>query len=126
MGGLFAALALLSVVLSRINLAISRSLHKNKRSALLHVFEHLQLELMLLGMLSLLLQVAQEGLLKICVKYASASGDDYCPAGEKSLWSATVLHQTHIFVFLLACTHCLLYTSPSPRDMRRSRMPSSA
>ena len=22
--------------------------------------------------------------------------------------------------------HCLLYTSPSPRDMRRSRMPSSA
>ena len=59
MGGLFAALALLSVVLSRINLAISRSLHKNKRSALLHVFEHLQLELMLLGMLSLLLQVAQ-------------------------------------------------------------------
>ena len=24
------------------------------------------------------------------------------------------------------CNHCLLYTSPSPRDMRRSRMPSSA
>ncbi|GAB5825604.1 hypothetical protein JMUB7533_26970 [Staphylococcus aureus] len=23
-------------------------------------------------------------------------------------------------------TSCLLYTSPSPRDMRRSRMPSSA
>ena len=23
-------------------------------------------------------------------------------------------------------TNCLLYTSPSPRDMRRSRMPSSA
>ena len=25
-----------------------------------------------------------------------------------------------------ACSTCLLYTSPSPRDMRRSRMPSSA
>ena len=25
-----------------------------------------------------------------------------------------------------ALKHCLLYTSPSPRDMRRSRMPSSA
>ena len=25
-----------------------------------------------------------------------------------------------------SCYHCLLYTSPSPRDMRRSRMPSSA
>ena len=24
------------------------------------------------------------------------------------------------------CSSCLLYTSPSPRDMRRSRMPSSA
>ena len=24
------------------------------------------------------------------------------------------------------CSTCLLYTSPSPRDMRRSRMPSSA
>ena len=24
------------------------------------------------------------------------------------------------------CITCLLYTSPSPRDMRRSRMPSSA
>ncbi|GAB5857453.1 hypothetical protein JMUB7535_26900 [Staphylococcus aureus] len=26
----------------------------------------------------------------------------------------------------LVLTNCLLYTSPSPRDMRRSRMPSSA
>ena len=27
---------------------------------------------------------------------------------------------------ILRCHPCLLYTSPSPRDMRRSRMPSSA
>ena len=27
---------------------------------------------------------------------------------------------------LIALEVCLLYTSPSPRDMRRSRMPSSA
>ena len=26
----------------------------------------------------------------------------------------------------MSVKHCLLYTSPSPRDMRRSRMPSSA
>ena len=36
-----------------------------------------------------------------------------------------------LFVFFYATLHlltyvCLLYTSPSPRDMRRSRMPSSA
>ena len=29
-------------------------------------------------------------------------------------------------LFLLYPDTCLLYTSPSPRDMRRSRMPSSA
>ena len=31
-----------------------------------------------------------------------------------------------IHVLALAIQTCLLYTSPSPRDMRRSRMPSSA
>ena len=29
-------------------------------------------------------------------------------------------------LYLALCNLCLLYTSPSPRDMRRSRMPSSA
>ena len=32
----------------------------------------------------------------------------------------------HIFLSEIIATFCLLYTSPSPRDMRRSRMPSSA
>ena len=41
------------------------------------------------------------------------------------------LHQ-HLLQFLLTTTvpvlftHCLLYTSPSPRDRQKSRMPSSA
>ena len=29
-------------------------------------------------------------------------------------------------IFELACSDCLLYTSPSPRDLSTSRMPSSA
>ena len=33
-------------------------------------------------------------------------------------WGATPL--------MLLCQHCLLYTSPSPRDRQKSRMPSSA
>ena len=37
--------------------------------------------------------------------------------------AAVVEEQTEFNVMLL---DCLLYTSPSPRDMRRSRMPSSA
>ena len=31
-----------------------------------------------------------------------------------------------IYGYKISSTPCLLYTSPSPRDMRRSRMPSSA
>ena len=33
---------------------------------------------------------------------------------------------THVEFFEEACNTCLLYTSPSPRDKRQSRMPSSA
>ena len=32
----------------------------------------------------------------------------------------------NVKVEIVKATGCLLYTSPSPRDMRRSRMPSSA
>ena len=34
--------------------------------------------------------------------------------------------ERNLEVIILAGNTCLLYTSPSPRDMRRSRMPSSA
>ena len=34
--------------------------------------------------------------------------------------------QTETYAEIDPANHCLLYTSPSPRDMRRSRMPSSA
>ena len=33
---------------------------------------------------------------------------------------------TMVYGILRLINFCLLYTSPSPRDMRRSRMPSSA
>ena len=32
----------------------------------------------------------------------------------------------HTFAYLVTSGDCLLYTSPSPRDKRQSRMPSSA
>jgi mlo protein len=105
LGGLFLALALLSIALARANVVVGRTLRKHKRSAMLHVFEHLQLELMLLGTLSLLLTALQDALMKICVKEEGSYGTDECPRGEGPLWSATTLHQTHIFIFILACTH---------------------
>ena len=36
------------------------------------------------------------------------------------LWPMAVNHACYLY------NHCLLYTSPSPRDKRQSRMPSSA
>ena len=43
----------------------------------------------------------------------------------KGLASRRQALETTLSLFELQ-SHCLLYTSPSPRDMRRSRMPSSA
>ena len=45
------------------------------------------------------------------------------PAAGGDAGGAAAAEQTEFDVIL---TSCLLYTSPSPRDMRRSRMPSSA
>ena len=42
--------------------------------------------------------------------------------GARQLWSYIKKHDTHI----LSAYVCLLYTSPSPRDVEESRMPSSA
>ena len=36
----------------------------------------------------------------------------------------TIFASSHNFPYMFI--HCLLYTSPSPRDKRQSRMPSSA
>ena len=34
--------------------------------------------------------------------------------------------QAEAYEYMVEYTHCLLYTSPSPRDLSTSRMPSSA
>ena len=49
----------------------------------------------------------------------------YCKINQLDFMSPT---QDSIrgFLFELNIKNCLLYTSPSPRDMPRSRMPSSA
>ena len=44
---------------------------------------------------------------------------------QVELIDGSVIDQAHIFAYDIN-TGCLLYTSPSPRDQRGSRMPSSA
>ena len=42
-------------------------------------------------------------------------------------WERTGIYPDHyVCVDSVVCNHCLLYTSPSPRDGLLSRMPSSA
>ena len=49
------------------------------------------------------------------------------PAGyTAAIYSARANLKPTLISGLQPGGHCLLYTSPSPRDMRRSRMPSSA
>ena len=48
---------------------------------------------------------------------SQASGIDYSDGHEEE----SILHET-----LTQANNCLLYTSPSPRDVEESRMPSSA
>ena len=62
--------------------------------------------------------------LKAAVKVNATLLQFYWELGEE-----IVLRQTQSSWgdgFLKQLSDCLLYTSPSPRDMRRSRMPSSA
>ena len=47
-------------------------------------------------------------------------------AAKHALASANKDPQDIEAVIMATCTPCLLYTSPSPRDKRQSRMPSSA
>ena len=48
-----------------------------------------------------------------------ANGEIHCRFSESIRGCDAFIIQTH-------CHVCLLYTSPSPRDKRQSRMPSSA
>ena len=41
-------------------------------------------------------------------------------------WSGTGKLGNELDLAGLVCNNCLLYTSPSPRDRQKSRMPSSA
>eukprot|EP01025_Chloroclados_australasicus_P052683 TRINITY_DN6149_c0_g1_i2.p1 TRINITY_DN6149_c0_g1~~TRINITY_DN6149_c0_g1_i2.p1 ORF type:complete len:383 (+),score=38.62 TRINITY_DN6149_c0_g1_i2:192-1340(+) len=108
---------------------------KNKRKGLKHTLESLKDELFALGLITLMLIVLEDQIIKICIKdddyekgdyyggknetlyekgrrlLAGGAGDS-CKSGYEPLWSLTVLHDTHIFIFLIAVVH-LVYAATS-------------
>ena len=50
----------------------------------------------------------------------------YVPFGNFADVKRIIKSKLFYPIFITGLSGCLLYTSPSPRDMRRSRMPSSA
>eukprot|EP00803_Ostreobium_quekettii_P010332 evm.model.scf_2388.1 EVM.evm.TU.scf_2388.1 scf_2388:10559-15702(+) len=38
---------------------------------------------------------------------AGGGGEEVCPSGKESFWSIRTIHETHIFIFVLAVTHIL-------------------
>jgi len=108
LGVLFLLFVVISYAFIEFNARLENYLKMKKLRALRHVLHKLQHEIMLLGFISLSLIALQEPLLKICVSGESLSADQYthdCGDGKKPFWSATTIHQTHIFIFILAVTH---------------------
>ena len=71
------------------------------------------------------------GLFKICKMLSKFH--ILSPLGSGNQWQSWIHEQDAAKIILLSCENswrgtynCLLYTSPSPRDKRQSRMPSSA
>ena len=108
LGVLFLLFVIISYAFIEFNAKLENYLKEKKLRALRHVLHKLQHEIMLLGFISLSLIALQEPLLKICVSGESSSAEQYthdCGEGKKPFWSATTIHQTHIFIFILAVTH---------------------
>ena len=57
--------------------------------------------------------------------YLTRDGEAYILVDGEVLPHRTCKHKSHITKVMFLCA-CLLYTSPSPRDLSTSRMPSSA
>ena len=60
------------------------------------------------------------------IKKLMAAVDEYIPQPERAVDGSFLMPIEDVFSISGRGTVCLLYTSPSPRDQRGSRMPSSA
>ena len=64
-----------------------------------------------------------------CTRAVYIGPDNMVITGRTMDWKEDIMSNIYVFprgIQRAGYNNCLLYTSPSPRDMRRSRMPSSA
>ena len=61
-----------------------------------------------------------------CNFTSAQSTYDFIDTGDKNITTLKIQENFNLVIDNNQCRHCLLYTSPSPRDGLLSRMPSSA
>eukprot|EP00892_Ulva_mutabilis_P012318 jgi/Ulvmu1/9459/UM052_0027.1 len=103
---------------------VTHTIRKKQHKGLVHAWEQLKFEVMALGLVSLLLVVFEEYLLRICVDKANKDGyEDVeteagyrrrllaakadCPDGKEPFWSSALIHKIHILIFLIAASHVI-------------------
>ncbi|GIL49265.1 hypothetical protein Vafri_5379 [Volvox africanus] len=121
-------MALLLLAFATVTFILEKSIHglerafKN-RTGLTIALEHIKNELLFVGSISLLLSAFQNLLAQICIpKYGTtiytdrrrhllaASSTTFCEPNKQSLWPISLQHDTHIFIFVVACTHVVYGT----------------
>ncbi|GLI61330.1 hypothetical protein VaNZ11_003688 [Volvox africanus] len=121
-------MALLLLAFATVTFILEKSIHslehafKNRRGLTI-ALEHIKNELLFVGSISLLLSAFQNLLAQICIpKYAqtiytdrrrhllAASSTTFCEPNKQSLWPVSLQHDTHIFIFVVACTHVVYGT----------------
>eukprot|EP00210_Caulerpa_lentillifera_P009137 g8711.t1 len=133
---LFLVFIIISLLFGRLMKFLESHLHGTARRGLRHTVHHIEEELLALGVISLLLIVSEDYLLRICVHnddynsenksnssysgnednyhrklLAGDSANEDCSASDEPFWSAQTIHQTHIFIFLIAIVHVLYATT---------------
>ena len=81
------------------------------------------------GTLTYALNASVENFDATAVNYQNEPGNELCvsfPDGYSLIGTYFIQEKNKHIFFLLNISTCLLYTSPSPRDRQKSRMPSSA
>eukprot|EP00892_Ulva_mutabilis_P008285 jgi/Ulvmu1/5829/UM025_0087.1 len=108
------------------NEAITHHFRHKQQSGLLHAWEQLKFETMALGLVSLLLIVGEDQLLKICIDSSGDSKEEdsgarrllakalehSCPDGQEPVWESKLIHKAHLLIFLIAAVH-ILYSMTS-------------